>query len=119
MRNLIVCLTICLTIYSCKLSKYYGYVYDFDKEIPLEKVMVYDSLNGMKTFTDKKGYFEIEKGSKTTRALIFTKEDYCEKIISTISIQSGEFMEEKFKGEKIFLSHKTTCITDSLNLKEW
>lgn len=52
MKNFIY-LSISLSIYSCSKSNYKGYVYEFDKEIPLENVTVYDSVNKRKVFTNK------------------------------------------------------------------
>lgn len=96
-------LFVCLSVYSCNESNYYGYVYDFDKEIPLENVTVNDSVNSVTVYTNKKGYFQFKKNEKTVDELIFRKDVCFGREIKTISIQSGELMREYFKGDTIYL----------------
>ncbi|KPH13088.1 hypothetical protein [Chryseobacterium sp. ERMR1:04] len=105
MKNFIY-LFISLSIYSCSESNYKGYVYEFDNEIPLENVTVYDSINKIKVFTNKNGYFEIKKNDKKVKELIFIKEACIKRKIKTISIQNGELMREYFKGDTIYLKCK-------------
>ena len=110
--------TIYLFIYfficSCSNSNYYGYVYDFDTKKPLEGVKVSDSNNKERIVTDKKGYFVIKRSKNSSSTLIFLKEHYHNDTIPSVSIQSGELMEERFKGEIIYLFNEKSRFKDSI-----
>ncbi|WP_159288241.1 hypothetical protein [Tenacibaculum maritimum] len=88
-------------------TKYYGYIYDFDNETPLNKVKVYstDSLNYI--LSNKKGYFEIDF-NKDLKHLTFSKKGYRKFNLRTLSIQSGEFMKELPFGDTIYLISKNS-----------
>ncbi|OXG04112.1 hypothetical protein BC749_102786 [Flavobacterium araucananum] len=88
---------------SCNNSRYYGYVYNFEKRKPLEGVKVYDMCNKKVITTDKKGYFEIDHAKNCSGTLVFQKTYYNSDTIRSISIQSGESMIEVFKGDTIYL----------------
>ncbi|NTE03480.1 carboxypeptidase-like regulatory domain-containing protein [Agrobacterium tumefaciens] len=103
-----------LCICSCSKSNYYGYVYDFDKKEPLEGVKVYDMYNKKAGKTDEKGYFQLHRTKNSSSILIFQKEHYRSDTIRSINIQSGELMEEKFKGEKIYLFKANSAFRDSI-----
>lgn len=98
-----ICLFILLLTLSCNNSKYYGYVYNFEKRKPLEGVKVYDMCNKKVITTDKKGYFEIDQTKNCSGTLVFQKTNYISDTIRSISIQSGESMIEVFKGDTIYL----------------
>lgn len=110
MKNLILILLISIFFSSCGKS-YYGYVYDFDSEIPLDGVIVFNEVEKTQVLTDNKGYFMLNY-NKPTSELIFKKKGYIIARIKTISIQSGEFMEEKFKGEKNYLINTKSKTVD-------
>lgn len=103
-----------LLINSCTPSVYYGYVYDYDKKIPLEGVSIYDKHNKKLSKTDKRGYFELPQTKNSSSILIFEKERYKNDTIPSISIQSGEFMKERFKGERIYLFSVKSIFRDSI-----
>jgi hypothetical protein len=98
-----ICLLIYFFISSCNNSKYYGYVYNFEKRKPLEEVKVYDICNKKVITTDRKGYFEIDQTKNCSGTLVFQKTNYNSDTIRSISIQSGESMIEVFKGDTIYL----------------
>lgn len=99
---------------SCKNQNYYAYVYDIDSKTPISNVIVKDFLNNKETKTNESGYFHLEKGAVSSK-LIFMKEDYIADTINSIQIQNGENMIEKFKGEKIYISHISSNFRDSIN----
>ncbi|UTN02714.1 carboxypeptidase-like regulatory domain-containing protein [Flavobacterium bizetiae] len=102
MRKFVYLFIFLLTI-SCNNSKYYGYVYNFEKRKPLEGVKVYDVCNKRVIITDKDGYFEIDQTKNCSGTLVFQKTKFHSDTIRSISIQSGEFMREVFKGDTIYL----------------
>ncbi|MET4083695.1 hypothetical protein ABIB40_003667 [Pedobacter sp. UYP30] len=110
----IVCVFFYLCICSCNKAGYYGYVYDFDKKAPIDSVIVYDRYSGKKALTNQKGYFKIGKIPNVSATLIFSKENYQNDTVRSIKIQSGEMMEEKFKGEKIYLFSLKSAFKDSI-----
>ncbi|WP_293311467.1 hypothetical protein [Pedobacter sp. UBA5917] len=107
-------LLIFLLINSCTPSYYYGYVYDYDKKIPLDGVKIYDGHNKKQSTTNKRGYFELIKTKNSSSILIFEKEHYQNDTIPSISIQNGELMKERFKGEKIYLFSAKSTFRDSI-----
>ena len=104
--NKTVYLLILSLFYSCS-AKYYGYVYDFDEEVPLENVKIYytDALDY--SISDEKGYFEITFKEKV-KYLIFEKDNYQIYNLRTLSIKNGEFMEESPFGDTIYLISKNS-----------
>lgn len=102
-----------IIITSCSNKNYYGYVYDFDQEAPIEGVLITDSLSNIKTKTNSEGYFELRKEKLSSDYLIFSKKNYHSAKIRTISIQNGETMKESFKGEKIFIIQKNSKTKNS------
>lgn len=98
---------------SCISRNNYGYVYDADSQKPLSNVLVNDFLNGKKTKTDETGFFELPKGMISSK-LIFLKKNYTVDTINSIEIQNGEFMKEKFKGEKVYLFNIKSNFRDSI-----
>ncbi|MCD9583950.1 hypothetical protein [Tenacibaculum maritimum] len=87
-------------------TKYYGYIYDFDNETPLNKVKVYstDSLNYI--LSNKKGYFEIDF-NKDLKHLTFSKKGYRKFNLSTFSRQN-KFTRELPFGDTIYLISKNS-----------
>ena len=99
MKKLILIILLIIT-QSCSV-KYYGYVYDFDNEIPLDKVKIYSTDSLDYSLTDKNGYFEIKFKEKISY-LIYTKEDYRKLSVSTLNRQH-EFTREVPFGDTIYL----------------
>lgn len=108
MRNLMVEIILLLLFTSCSNKNYYGYVYDFDEEVPIKGVIVSDSSQTFKIETNSEGYFELKKEKLSDDYLFFSKKNYKTTKIRTISIQNGEFMDEQFKGQSIFLIKQNT-----------
>jgi hypothetical protein len=102
----IILIVLFIIIQSCS-TKYYGYVYDFDEEVPLENVKIYytDALDY--SISDEKGYFEITFKEKV-KYLIFEKDNYQIYNLRTLSIKNGEFMEESPFGDTIYLISKNS-----------
>ncbi len=102
MRNAFLIFLI-IIIQSCK-TKYYGYIYDFDNETPLNKVKVYstDSLNYI--LSDKKGYFEINFNT-VPKHLTFSKKGYKKYNLNTFNRQN-EFTRELPFGDTIYIISK-------------
>lgn len=102
-----------ILLISCKNQDYYGYIYDIDNKTPISNVIVNDFLNNKNTKTNQNGYFNLEKGSSSSK-LVFKKENYITDTVNSIQIQNGERMVEKFKGEKIYLSRISSNFKDSI-----
>ena len=100
----IIFLLITLTLYSCSI-KYYGYVYDFDKNTPVSGVEIRTKDSSNITFSTTNGYFEIKTKEKV-RELIFEKKEFKMHNLKTISIQSGEFVRELPFGDTIYVISK-------------
>ena len=92
-----------LIITSCSNKNYYGYVYDFEQEIPIKGVAITDSIGNIEAETNFEGYFELRKEKLSGDYLFFFKKYYHSAKIRTIYIQNVESMKESFKGETIFL----------------
>jgi hypothetical protein len=99
----IILVILLIIVQSCTV-KYYGYFYDFENEIPLDRVKIYstDSLNY--SLSDKNGYFEI-KFKEKVKNLIFIKENYQKLSVSTLNRQH-EYMRESPFGDTIYLISK-------------
>jgi hypothetical protein len=105
--------TLLLSLFGC-MKSYNGYVYDYDKKKPIEGVIVNDYINNVKTITDSKGYFSLKGNSQISSVIIFKKNGYIEDTIESIQIHNGESMEERFKGEKIYLFEIKSKFRDSI-----
>ena len=101
----IILIVLFIIIQSCS-TKYYGYVYDFDEEVPLENVKIYytDALDY--SISDEKGYFEITFKEKV-KYLIFEKSSHQKFSISTLS-RYHEYMKELPFGDTIYLISKSS-----------
>jgi hypothetical protein len=110
----IILLFISICLLSCGKS-YYGYVYDHDSKVPLKGVIVDDYLNNIKTKTNSEGFFKLEQSDKISSELVFTIDGYVQDTIESIQIHGGESMEQKFKGEKIYLFSTKSIFRDSIS----
>ena len=93
---------------------YSGFVYDYDKKTPISGVSINDYLNGKKVVTNSDGYFLLKKDGKMSSILIFSLDGYVTDTIKSIQIHNGEEMEEKFKGEIIYLFNEKSTFRDSI-----
>lgn len=112
-NNIFLYCILILSLLGCGKS-YCGYIYDYDKKLALEGVNVNDYLNNTQTITDSKGYFFSKDNSSISSIIIFSKNGYVEDTIRSIQIHSGESMERKFKGEKIYLFSNKSTFRDSI-----
>ena len=105
MRKLFLIILLIVITQSCS-TKYHGYVYDFDKETPLNKVKVYYKDSTDFVLSNKEGYFEVKK-SATIKYLLFEKENYRRFSLSTFDRQN-EFIKEQPFGDTIYLISKNS-----------
>jgi hypothetical protein len=102
------------TLAGCSNKAYYGFVYDYESRKPLDKVEVYDYINGVKTHTDSKGYFNLKHDNKLSGELIFKKTGYDIDTLKTIRTSSGEFYKEEFKGDTVYMFNVNSNFRDSI-----
>lgn len=74
---------------------YHGKITD-DNNNPLEDVIVKLEYFEIKTKTDKKGYFKLNRSSERLEKLIFYKEGYKTDTIPTVWCQHGETLNYNF-----------------------
>jgi hypothetical protein len=113
MKQCFILLVICVFFNSCWQNKYGGTVFDYEAKKPVSNVMVSSQLG--KVYTDHNGYFSIPKKLVDSRVLIFSKAGYTSDTIETSSIQSGEFVTERFRGDDtVYFFLKTSNFRDSV-----
>ena len=98
----------------CSRNAYYGYVYDFESKQPIENVEINDYMNSKMTVTNSEGYFFLKHDNKISGKLIFKKPGYDIDTLETIRISNGEKMQEKFKGDTVYLFDQNSTFRDSI-----
>ncbi|WP_194139969.1 hypothetical protein [Flavobacterium hungaricum] len=107
MKNFIYLFAYLIICTSCSEQSYYGYVYDLNKNIPLQNVKVCDYENNKITYTDETGYFKLLYKKKTPSKLLFVCERYTIDTIPAYGCSHyGETSNECFKGQRIYLNRK-------------
>ncbi|WP_264536982.1 hypothetical protein [Flavobacterium sp. N1736] len=95
---------IVLLFCSCTKKEFFGYVYDYDTEEPIENVHI--DINGKTTKTDSVGYFCMKIKSNSPCKIVLKKESYAVKKIYRKPDSLGEFSNKSLKGNKIYLYTK-------------
>jgi hypothetical protein len=92
---------IILLLCSCTTNKFYGHVYDYDTEEPIQNVQI--DIDGNKTKTDNSGYFCMKVKSNSTCVIFLQKGGYASKKIYRKSDSLGEFSKRNLKHNIIYL----------------
>lgn len=102
-------LILCFSCKSKKQNFYHGYVYNGNKNKPLQNVFVRESFksNFLSTKTDSSGYFKIINNSESIGELIFSCDGFKTDTIGTVWTQHGESLKYLFLNK----------VTDTVFLK--
>ncbi|MBS7231148.1 hypothetical protein KHA90_08930 [Flavobacterium psychroterrae] len=92
---------IVLLFCSCTNNKFYGHVYDYDTEQPLQNVFI--DINGTKIQTDSSGYFYLKVNSNSILKLSLRKDGYSTKNLYRKPDSSGGFSKRNLSNNKIYL----------------
>ncbi|MEP6802951.1 MAG: hypothetical protein ABI892_00405 [Flavobacterium sp.] len=95
---------IVLLFCSCTNNKFYGHVYDYDTEQPIQNVFI--DINGTKIQTDSSGYFCVKVNSNSRLKIILKKEGYSTKNLYRKPDSSGEFSKRNLSDNKIYMLNK-------------
>lgn len=118
-KNAALCLLLVVIAFSaCKKSAYTGFVLNRQNNKPLKGVTVIHFNDS--TTTDSLGYFSLPP-NESAGQLIFKMPGFYTDTAETVTIHSGEVMEQNFKGEKIYLfpvSGKFRNIQEALNAQQ-
>ena len=118
-KNIALCLLVVVMAFTaCKKNAYTGFVLNHQNNKPLKGVTVIHVNDS--TTTDSLGYFSLPH-NESAGQLIFKMPGFYTDTAETVTIHSGEVMEENFKGEKIYLfpvSGKFRNIHEALNAQQ-
>lgn len=95
---------IVLLLCSCSKKEFFGHIYDYETEKPIENVYV--SINDNTTKTDSTGYFCMKIKSNVPSVISLKKEGYFTKKITRRPDSLGRFSKEKINWNRIYLFHK-------------
>lgn len=80
-------------------------------QLKLWKLLIFKSYPNI---SDKTGYFSLEHNTKTSGKLTLKKQGYDIDTLETIKITNGEYFEERFKGDTIYLFKTSSNFRDSI-----
>ncbi|WP_394773609.1 hypothetical protein [Flavobacterium sp.] len=95
---------IVLLFCSCTNNKFYGHVYDYDTNRPIENVHI--DINGIKLQTDSSGYFYLKVRSNSRLKVTLKKNGYSTKKLYRTPDSQGEFSKRNLSNNKIYLFNK-------------
>lgn len=99
-----------LLLCSCTNDKFYGHIYDYSTEKPIQNVFV--QVDGKTTKTDSTGYFCIKIKSNLSSNIVLRREGYFTKKIVRRPDSLGRFSKEKINWNRIYLYDKNTDFVD-------
>lgn len=95
---------IALVLSSCTNSNFYGYVYDYDTDKPIQNVSV--DINGVITETDSVGHFSANLKLNEDCVIMLQKEKYALKKVYRKPDSLGMFSKRNLDKHKIYLFKK-------------